>query len=137
MNEYIQILNNSETTSKERSVAINGLIQIKNEIECHVKNLSDSNNNEKSNINIDNVNKVMFDIKDNLDNITFDNLCDIKKLFKMKNQITKCNDVLATTKPVISIKNGEDMKDITDEIKDKFVIATSISDENNNIVIDA
>ena len=121
MNTYIQILDNPNTLSGERTEAINSLIQIKNEIESHVKNLPVDKT--VTNINIDNVNKIMYDIKDNLDTIQFDNLQDIKKLFKLKSQIIECNKVLATTKPTINIKDGENTIDITNTIKDKFVIA--------------
>jgi hypothetical protein len=134
MNEYINTLSSDDSTIEEQLNAVTCLQQYKVDIETIFHTLK-GDEMDKS-INIDNVNTAMSDIKKKLDKIDFENLSDITKLHKIKSQIMTCNHLLNNNKPNIKVVDNGTTIDITNKIKDKFVIADFLNENQVNEVKD-
>lgn len=121
MNESIDILSSDNSTIEEQLNAVTCLQQYKLDIEKIMNGLDDNKMDET--ITITNINTVMSDIKKKMDKIDFENLGDIVKLHTLKSQIMTCNYILNNNRPNIKLIDNGNITDITDKIKDKFVIA--------------
>jgi len=131
MNEYIDILSSDDSTIVEQLNAVQSLQQYKLDTEKVLSMLKDDCID--TDINIGNINTYMSDIKKKLDKIDFENLNDIVKLHKLKSQIMTCNHILNHNKINIKVIDNGNSIDITDKIKDKFVIADFLKDDNTVI----
>ena len=128
MNKYIEILMNSNSMIDDQLNALTCLNQYKMDIEKIVNNVTVEIDDE---INISNVNNVMNNIKNKLAKINFENLSDINKLAKIKAQIISCNKILLYNKPNIILMENNRSQDITNLIRNKFVIADLINTNPN------
>lgn len=125
MQNSIAILS-SDAPLEEKVLAVKTLEKFKNDIITFVDEPLNASIND---INSSNVIETIEKIRNKLSSYKVNTIDDVKELYLLKSQLLKCMQVINDTKPTTKLIDGNTSINVTNKIKKKFSLATTVKNQ--------
>ena len=125
MQKNLEILN-SNAPIKQKSKAVNELTQFKSDIEEFV---SKPMANHSSDINDKNVKYILGEIQQKLKSYEITCIEDVQQLYVLKQRLMKCNEIIKSVKPNVTVNDGSNNVSVTDKLKKHLSLASVLSSD--------